>query len=86
MVFLYKDLEPYKQYGSETISQLHDIVLLLFSGLKKRTRQKQEELRMHKAKNDIGLNIDNFIQTFQFDNTVLEQKLSLFISYMEFFS
>ena len=40
---------------------------------------------MHKAKNDIGLNIDNFIQTFQFDNTVLEQKLSLFISYMEFF-
>uniref|UniRef100_A0A6C0FAM9 Uncharacterized protein n=1 Tax=viral metagenome TaxID=1070528 RepID=A0A6C0FAM9_9ZZZZ len=82
---MYKDLEPYKQYGSETISQLHDIVLLLFSGLKNVLDKKQEELRMHKAKNDIGLNIDNFIQTFQFDNTVLEQKLSLFISYMEFF-
>ena len=82
---MYKDLEPYKQYGSETISQLHDIVLLLFSGLKNVLDKKEEELRMHKAKNDIGLNIDNFIQTFQFDNIVLEQKLSLFISYMEFF-
>ena len=82
---MYKDLEPYKQYGSDTITQLHDIVLLLFSGLKNVLDKKQEELRMHKAKNDIGLNIDNFIQTFQFDNIVLEQKLSLFISYMEFF-
>jgi hypothetical protein len=82
---MYKDLEPYKQYGSETISQLHDIVLLLFSGLKNVLDKKEEELRMHKLKNDIGLNIDNFIQTFQFDNIVLEQKLSLFISYMEFF-
>lgn len=82
---MYKDLEPYKQYGSETISQLHDIVLLLFSGLKNVLDKKEEELRMHKVKNDIGLNIDNFIQTFQFDNIVLEQKLSLFISYMEFF-
>jgi hypothetical protein len=82
---MYKDLEPYKQYGIGTITQLHDIILLLFSSIKNVLEKKQEELRMHKSKNDIGLNIDNFIQTLHFNNIVLEQKLLLFISYMEFF-
>ena len=35
--------------------------------------KKYEELRIHKSKNDIGINIDNFIQTFHFDTIVLEQ-------------
>ena len=30
----YRDLEPYKQYGSDVISQIHDIILLLFNSIK----------------------------------------------------
>ena len=81
----YMDLEPYRQYGTETISQLHDIIVLLFSSIKGVIDKKHEELDMHRAKNKIGINIDNFIQTFHFEIMIMEQKLSLFLSYMEFF-
>jgi hypothetical protein len=81
----YMDLEPYRQYGTETISQLHDIIVLLFSSVKGVIDKKHEELDMHRAKNKIGINIDNFIQTFHFEIMIMEQKLSLFLSYMEFF-
>lgn len=81
----YMDLEPYRQYGTETISQLHDVIVLLFSSVKGVIDKKHEELDMHRAKNKIGINIDNFIQTFHFEVMIMEQKLCLFLSYMEFF-
>ena len=78
-------MEPYKQYGMELITQIHDIILLLFTSLKNVMDKKNEELRFHKEKSAIGINIDNFIQTLHFEKIVLEQKLVLFISYLEFF-
>ena len=81
----YMDLEPYKQYGVETITQIHDIIMLLFSSVKSVIDKKHDELNSHRAKNRIGINIDNFIQAFHFEIIIVEQKLSLFISYMEFF-
>ena len=82
---MYKDLEPFRQYGFDVISQVHDILLLLFVSMKNVLDHKEDELRAHQAKSDIGFNIDNFVQTLHFDNVVLEQKLSLFLSYLEFF-
>ena len=81
----YHDLEPYKQYGTETITQLHDVIMLLFASVKNVIDKKHEELNIHRAKNKIGINIDNFIQAFHFEIMIMEQKLMLFISYMEFF-
>lgn len=81
----YMDLEPYKQYGVETITQIHDIIILLFSSVKNVIDKKHDELNAHRAKNRIGINIDNFIQAFHFEIIIMEQKLALFISYMEFF-
>ena len=82
---MYKDLEPYKQYGMSVIMRLHDIILLLCNGIKNVIDAKEEELRLHRVKSDLGFNIDNFVQTLNFDKIVLEQKLILFISYAEFF-
>ena len=81
----YHDLEPYKQYGTDTITQLHDVIMLLFSNVKNVLDKKHEELNVHRVKNKIGINIDNFIQAFHFEIMIMEQKLMLFISYMEFF-
>ena len=81
----YQDLEPYKQYGTETITQLHDVIMLLFTSVKNVIDKKHEELDVHRLKNKIGINIDNFIQAFHFEIMIMEQKLMLFISYMEFF-
>jgi len=46
---------------------------------------KEHDLKLHQEKNATGLNIDNFIQTFNFNNVVLREKLALFLNYIEFF-
>jgi hypothetical protein len=82
---IYKDLEPYKKYDFELIVDIHDVIigfLLLIDGY---ILSKEDELRHHQQKNDIGLNLDNFVNTCQFNNTVVKEKLKLFISYIDFF-
>jgi hypothetical protein len=46
---------------------------------------RENELEIHKTKQNIGLNIDNFITTFSFHITVLREKIIMFITYIEFF-
>ena len=81
----YLDLEPYKEYDMDIIYQLNDVILLFFSNLNNVLVKKNEELRQHRCKNDEGIYLDNFVETFEFDNLMLEKKLSLFVSYMEIF-
>jgi hypothetical protein len=40
---------------------------------------------MYQGKNNIGLNIDNFVNTLNYNNTMMREKVTLFVSYMEFF-
>jgi hypothetical protein len=40
---------------------------------------------VYQSKNKIGLNIDSFVNTFNFNNTVMKEKTGLFVTYIEFF-
>ena len=42
-------------------------------------------MEIHRTKQNIGLNIDNFITTFSFQINVLREKIVMFITYIEFF-
>jgi hypothetical protein len=46
---------------------------------------KESELEIHKKKQDIGLNINNFVSTFNYNIIMIKEKGMLFISYIEFF-
>jgi hypothetical protein len=46
---------------------------------------KDHDLKVYQSKNKIGLNIDSFVNTFNFNNTVMKEKTALFITYIEFF-
>jgi hypothetical protein len=46
---------------------------------------KENELTIHKTKQHIGLNIDNFVTTFNFNNNVMKERITMFITYIEFF-
>ena len=81
----YKDLEPYKDYKFETILDIHESILNLLNILMSSLTSKENELAIHKTKQSIGLNIDNFITTFNFDIVVLREKTSMFITYIDFF-
>jgi hypothetical protein len=82
---IYKDLEPFKEYNIEIVLDIHESILNLLSVLISTLNNKENELEIHKGKQNIGLNIDNFITTFSFNITVLREKIILFITYIEFF-
>lgn len=82
---IYKDLEPYKQYKFEMIQEIHENIILLLYGINQFILNKQMELQMHQRKLDIGLNINNFINTFNYNIMMTKEKGMLFISYIDFF-
>ena len=82
---VYKDLEPFKQYDFQYIQSLHEIVLVILIHLHGYISKKEHDLQMYQTKNKIGLNIDNFVNTFNFNTIIMKEKCNLFMSYMEFF-
>jgi hypothetical protein len=82
---VYKDLEPFKVYEFETIESIHAVVLELLVSLISLYLTKEDELTKYKNKNKVGFNIDNFVNTIVFNNTILREKIQLFINYLSFF-
>ena len=82
---IYKDLEPYKSYNFDTIEEVHKTIIALLNIINDYIVLKDTELDAYKMKQYSGFNINNFVNTFDFNIVMVKQKLSLFISYLEFF-
>jgi len=82
---VYKDLEPYRQYNFDLIQELHEHIILLLYGISDYIQNKENELQLHQKKQEIGLNINNFVTTFNFNIIMIKEKGMLFISYLDFF-
>lgn len=81
----YKDLEPFKEYKMELLVQLHESLLGLLSSMISYIYHKEHELILHEDKKNSGLNIDNFVSTFNYHISIMKEKTQLFIKYIEFF-
>jgi hypothetical protein len=81
----YKDLEPFKEYKFELILDIHENIINLLSILYSALINKENELVLHKNNQSIGLNINNFVTTFSYNIIVMKEKITLFITYIEFF-
>jgi len=82
---VYKDLEPYKQYDIQIISDIHEQIILLLTGFDIFITNKETILKAHIQKKNIGFNLDNFVNTYNYDITIIREKLSLFLDYIDFF-
>lgn len=82
---IYKDLEPFKQYDFIIIQQIHELNISILHSLCSFLMNKEHDLKNYQNKNKTGFNIDNFVSTFIFNNTVMKEKVALFITYIEFF-
>jgi len=81
----YKDLEPFKEYKMSVLMELHESLIALLSSMISYVHNKEHELGIHESKLNIGINIDNFVSTFNYTISIMREKISLFIKYMEFF-
>jgi len=82
---IYKDLEPLKQYNFDTIEEIHKTIISLLNSLNEHIIFKETQLQLFQKKQKSGLNINNFVNTFDFDVVVIKQKCLLFLSYLDFF-
>jgi hypothetical protein len=82
---IYKDLEPFKEYDFELILDIHENIMNLIGVIMSILNNKENELVIYRTKQNIGLNIDNFIATFNFNNSVMREKIQMFATYVEFF-
>ena len=82
---VYKDLEPFKEYNFEITTEIHENILVIVNSIISNLNTRENELNIHRSKQAIGLNIDNFITTYNFELTVIKEKISMFLTYIEFF-
>jgi len=82
---VYKDLEPYKKYNFEIIQEIHENIILLLYGINEFIMNKETELDNYQKKQASGLNINNFVTTFNYNILITKEKGLLFISYIDFF-
>ena len=73
------------EYKFELVLEIHENILNLVSILIALLNNKENELSIHMTKKNIGLNIDNFITSFNFNITVMREKIIMFIAHIEFF-
>jgi len=82
---VYKDLEPFNDYKFETIIEIHDNILILLNSIVGIVNNRENELSLHKSKLLIGLNIDNFIYSFNYEIILMREKVNLFLYCIDFF-
>jgi hypothetical protein len=82
---VYKDLEPFKEYKFEITMEIHENILVLLNSIISIINNRENELSIHRSKQLIGLNIDNFVNSFNYEIILMKEKINLFLSYIEFF-
>lgn len=81
----YKDLEPFFEYKLEEISLVHANAVELLTVLILKLREKERLVQKYISKSQSGIRIANFINTLEYENKVLKDKIELYMNYCDFF-
>ena len=81
----YKDLEPYKKYDYHLIDEIHDDIVNVLIAMNNYLTNKKHLLASYKMRSDVGLNINNFVSTYEFEVASIDSQMGLFCSYVDFF-
>ena len=85
LVPVYKDLEPFFDYGVDNIKLVHDNMLDFIKSMFDTVLKKQEVINEYTTKKKAGYSISNFINTLTHENNVLKAQLDLYLNYISFF-
>jgi hypothetical protein len=81
---VYKDHDPFYEYSIDHIIELHDIIVKIIYTLFIQYSCKEREIYEHTDESN-GFSIMNFINTLEYENSLLREQISLQISYVSFF-
>jgi len=81
---IYKDLEPFREYSIIDTQSLHSDIVKIVNQIFAFYTKKSDEIRDYNI-NKIGISIDSFINTLEYDNNLINEQLQLYINYITFF-
>ena len=81
----YKDLEPFLQYRIEDIKDIHNNILHIIAILYEQYSTRHNSMTHYNDTHKIGFSISNFINTLQYENSILKEQVVLYTNYMAFF-
>jgi hypothetical protein len=82
---VYKDLDPFQEYKIDDVRELHNNILHLINQLYSQSMTKSDDIEHYNDTHHIGFSISNFLNTLQYENTLLREQISLYINYVSFF-
>ena len=81
----YDDLDDRKTYDFNLIVQLNEDILGIVNGLINILKDKERSLKQYTTNQDYGLNVNNFVSTYNYEVNVLQEQINLYEKYLEFF-
>jgi hypothetical protein len=81
----YDDLNDEKVYDFKLITQINEDIMNVINYLINILRDKEISLRQYTTNQEYGLNVNNFVSTYKYDVIVLQEQISLYEKYLDFF-
>jgi len=81
----YDDLDDEKLYDFELIIQLNEDIVNVIAYLINILNDKEISLKAYIANQEYGLNVNNFVSTFNYEVIVLSEQIMLYEKYLDFF-
>lgn len=81
----YKDLEPFFEYKISDIIKIHADILRIVQFLYTHFIDKEQTICNYQDTPHVGISITSFIQTLEYENTLLNEQIGLYINYIGFF-
>ena len=80
----YRDLEPFHEYPISDTQNLHEDIVHCINLIFAYYSKKNGEIEKYNM-NQIGMSIDSFINTLEYENALVHEQMVLYIGYLEFF-
>jgi hypothetical protein len=80
----YNDLEPFHEYPIAETQLLHQDIIIIIEKIFEYYTKKNQEIHDYNM-NKIGISIDSFINTLEYDNNLIQEQLQLYVNYISFF-
>ena len=82
---VYKDLNNEIEYEFNNTEEIHKNIIQIIEALENELLIREQELKIDDQKRKSGLNIDNLINSYNYNNKLLKEQISLFIDYVKVF-
>jgi len=81
----YRDIEPFFEYKKEDVVGIFANIMACLNYIYKQFLKNDSELNEYRHDMSSRMSINNFMQTLDYDNRMITEKITLYVGYLNFF-